>query len=84
MALAITKRNPTPAMPDLKNYLTVEDAAKELHLHAETVREFLRYKRLEGTKIGRMWLVLKSSVASYKRQTAGKDKHDPRRASKEQ
>ena len=72
--------SPTEAMPDLEDYVTTQEAAKELDLHIETVRMFLRYKKLNGLKIGRTWLVSRESIAEYQEQTTGKEKHDPTRS----
>ena len=78
-------KSPTLAkntMPDLKDYVTTEEAAETLSLHIETIRLFLRYKKLEGLKVGRTWLVSRKSVEQYSKETADKDKHDPRRKQK--
>jgi excisionase family DNA binding protein len=66
-------------MPDLADFTLTEDAAKTLSLHVETVRLFLRYKKLDGLKVGRTWLVSRAAVKAYQEQMAGKDKHDPTR-----
>ena len=68
-------------MPDLADYITTEEAAKALGLHIVTVRLFLRYKRLEGIKVGRTWLVSKKALEEYKAMNEGKSKHDPTRQS---
>jgi len=69
----------TYPMPDLKDYVTTEEAAKALGFHIESVRRMLRDKELEGLKVGYMWFVAKKSVAEYKKQTEGLGKYDPRR-----
>lgn len=82
MALAITKHNqttPHPAMPDLNDYMTTEEAAKALRFHVESIRRMLRDKELEGVKLGPGWLVSRKSVTNYKRRTEGMGKFDPRR-----
>jgi excisionase family DNA binding protein len=66
-------------MPDLADYITTEEAAKTLGLHVETVRLFLRYKKLAGLKVGRTWLVSIQAVKEYQEKIMGKDKHDPTR-----
>jgi excisionase family DNA binding protein len=66
-------------MPDLADYMSTEDAAKALDLHVETIRLFLRYKKLDGLKVGRTWLVSRAAVKAYQAQVAGKEKHDPTR-----
>jgi excisionase family DNA binding protein len=70
----------TDDMPDLDDYVTTEEAAKELDLHVETVRLFLRYKKLDGMKVGRTWIVSRKSIRDYQEQTEGKEKHDPTRS----
>ena len=69
------------SMPDLADYMTTQETADTLKLHIETVRLFLRYKKLEGIKVGRTWLVSRAAVKDYQEQTAGKEKHDPTRRS---
>lgn len=68
-------------MPDIADYMSTEEAAKILGLHIETVRLFLRYKKLEGLKVGRSWLVSKASVNVYQTNNSDKEKHDPGRQS---
>lgn len=75
-----TKRQtPHPIMPDLTRYMTVEDAAKKLEYHLESVRRMLREKELDGIKWGRYWLVSKESVENYLSQNTKLNKFDPRR-----
>ena len=69
-------------MPDLKDYMTTEEAAKALGFHIAHVRRMLRESDLEGAKLGPGWLVLRRSVAEYKKMTEGMDKRDPRRGNK--
>lgn len=71
---------PSPAMPDLSEFMTTEEAAKKLRLHIVTVRNLVRTKKLEGLKIGgKTWLVSKKSVEDYRIETEGMSKNDPRR-----
>ncbi len=70
----------TPSlMPDLSEYMTVKEAAKELGFNVISLRVLLRQGKVEATKIGRTWLVLKKSLNAYKARTAGLSKNDPRR-----
>jgi len=69
-------------MPDLKDYLTTEEASKELNFHIDHIRRMRREGDLEGMKVGQMWFISKKSVADYKKQTAGLGKFDPRRGNK--
>jgi excisionase family DNA binding protein len=66
-------------MPKLEDYFTTQEAAEELDLHVETVRLFLRYKKLDGMKIGRTWLIPKKAVEEYQEKNKHKEKHDPTR-----
>jgi len=67
-------------MPDLRDFVTTEEAARILQFHVEHVRRLLREGDLKGEKIGTAWLVLKKSVEKYIKETEGMNKFDPRRA----
>jgi len=70
----------TITMPDLRDYMSTEDAAKSLGFHVDHIRRLLREGDLEGEKIsGATWLVSRKSVADYKKHTEGMSKFDPRR-----
>ena len=69
----------TQKMPDLKDYMTTEEAAKTLEFHIVHIRRMLREKDLEGVKVGPTWLVSRKTVADYKKRTEGLEKFDPRR-----
>jgi excisionase family DNA binding protein len=48
-------------MKDL--YYTVEEAAKILHAHPNTIREWCESGKLEGArKFGRKWLIPKTTI----------------------
>ena len=66
-------------MPDLKDYMTTEEAAKRLGFHPDHIRRMLRQGDLTGDKMGITWLVSKKSVDDYKKRTEGLSKFDPRR-----
>ena len=66
-------------IPDLDDYVSTQEATDVLILRVETVREFLRYGKLEGLKIGRTWLVPREAITDYQKHTAEKAKHDPTR-----
>ena len=68
-------------MPDLKGYMTTEQAADRLGFNVMHVRAMIREKRLEALKAGRTWLVARKAIDRYLRDTAGMSKHDPRRNS---
>ncbi|HNB54764.1 MAG TPA: helix-turn-helix domain-containing protein [Anaerolineales bacterium] len=69
-------------MPDLAEFTTTEDAARKLDFHVISVRRLLRENELDGVKIGRTWLVSKSSIQKYLERTRGLSKNDPNRSSK--
>ena len=67
------------SMPDLKDYITAQEAAKVLGYHVISVRQMPRANKITGLKVGRTWLVSKDSLKKYQTLTAGMEKHDPRR-----
>lgn len=66
-------------MPELSDYLTVQDAAKKLGFHVDHVRRMRRQGDLEAIRVGHIWLISKSSIEEYMKKTAGMEKFDPRR-----
>ncbi len=66
-------------MPKLEDYFTTQEAAEELDLHVETIRLFLRYKKLDGMKIGHTWFIPKTAIEEYQKKNKDKEKHDPTR-----
>lgn len=69
-------------MPDLRDFVITEEAARILQFHVEHVRRLLREGDLKGEKIGTAWLVLKKSVEDYQEQNKDLSKFDPRRGRK--
>jgi len=67
------------SMPNLKDYMTTEEAAKALEFHIVHIQRMLREKDLEGIKVGPTWLVSRKSVAGPKKRTEGLEQFDPRR-----
>lgn len=56
-------------------YLTPQEAAKELQLTADTVRRYcndLENPKLKGEKIGRDWLISRKEVERYRRERRGR------------
>ncbi|MBI5413839.1 helix-turn-helix domain-containing protein [Candidatus Peregrinibacteria bacterium] len=45
--------------------LTVEDAAKILHLHPFTVLKLIKAKRLKASKIGRVYRIRESAIEKF-------------------
>lgn len=66
-------------MPDLADFITTEEAAKLLQYHVEHVRRMLREGDIKGAKIGKDWLVLRTSVEEYISTYRDLNKYDPRR-----
>lgn len=74
----LTHKLSTATMPDISAFQTVNEAAEALKFHPETIRRLIRDGILTGQKWGKEWLVLKTSVDKYKKQT-GDNKHNSRR-----
>ncbi len=80
-----SRHNPptlSPKMPDLKDYMTTEEAAQVLDVHVVTIHKMLAKGKLQSLKFGTARLVSRESVKRYKETTAGMDKNDPRRGRK--
>ena len=60
----------------LKTHLTVQAAAMVSGYNAQYLRQLLRLGRLEGDKIGQVWLIRKESFDSYLKPKKGA--HDRR------
>jgi len=54
---------------DLKDYLTVEEVAKRIHLTEERVRELINLKEIKATKLGRWWIKPEDLEAFIKART---------------
>ncbi len=52
-------------MEALADYVTTAEAAERLGMWPKSVRNLLKAGRLHGLKVGRDWLVKKSSLAQY-------------------
>lgn len=72
------------SMPDLADYMTVQEAAEKLGFHVDHVRRMRRQGVLDAFKVGATWLISKESVERYLEDTAGTEKHDPFRRKKSQ
>lgn len=66
-------------MPDLKDYMTTEEAAKALGFHVVTIRKMISKKKLAFLKVGPAVMIERKSVDKYKKETEGMSKNDPRR-----
>jgi excisionase family DNA binding protein len=74
-----SQKNHSPAMPDLAEFMTTEEAAKKLGFTAASVRQLIYKKKLESIRFGRSLLIHKNAVRHYIKRTGGMNKHDPRR-----
>ncbi len=70
-------------MPDLAEYMTTQEAALKLGFTIRAVNRLVATKRLEGIRLGRMYLISRESVKAYSEKTNGMSKNDPRRKSPE-
>lgn len=70
---------PKKLMPDLAEYMTVREAAKELGFSVRGIQNLVKKSKLEALLVGRMYLVSKKSVKNYLEQTKGMSKNDPTR-----
>lgn len=62
-----------------ESYLTLQEAARELRLHDETVRRYLRSGELEGDYVGRRWRIYPSQLKAFKLKQ--KEQHSERQTS---
>ncbi len=49
----------------MENLLSPEEAAEKLGLHKETLRKWLREKRIGGVKVGRNWRLRESDLREF-------------------
>jgi excisionase family DNA binding protein len=49
----------------MESLLTVEESAEKLGLHPETLRKWLREKRIGGVKFGRKWKLRESDLRAF-------------------
>ena len=49
----------------LENYVDVEEAAKMLGVHPETVKRLIRKETLPATKVGNKWLIDRERVQNF-------------------
>lgn len=75
----LTHPQQKPTMPDLEEFMTTQEAAEKLDLTIRAVNRLVASKKLEGIKIGRMYLISRVSVKSYSDKTKDMSKNDPRR-----
>jgi len=72
-------RKPSPTMPDLNEFFTTAETAEKLNLTIRAVNRLVASRKLEGIKIGRMYLITRVSVKTYLDNTKDMSKNDPRR-----
>lgn len=66
-------------MPDLADMMTTQEAAKQLDLTVRAVNRLVSSKKLDGVRVGRMYLISRESVKKYLETTKDMSKNDPRR-----
>ena len=54
----------------MENLYTVEEAAEKLKIHDETMRDYLRERKIGGVKFGRKWRVRESDLQKFIAQNA--------------
>lgn len=81
---SIPKLRPDDPMPDLSEFMTVQEAAQKLGFHVNHVRRMRRQGILDAFKVGATWLISKKSVDKYLEVTAGTNKHDRFRYKREE
>ena len=69
-------------MPDINEFFTTEEAARELGFTAMSVRHLVYKKKIEGVRFGRALLIPKKAIKDYLEKTKGMSKNDPRRSLK--
>lgn len=77
--------SPTPPqklMPDLAEYMTVKEAAKELGITVHGVRRLIKISKLDAILVGKFYLVSRNAVKEYLNLTKGLGKNDPTRGKK--
>jgi excisionase family DNA binding protein len=52
-------------LADLPPFVTVEEIARAVRVHDETIRVIIKKKVLPGTKIGRQWRVKRDDVLAF-------------------
>ncbi|TET18999.1 MAG: DNA-binding protein [Candidatus Cloacimonadota bacterium] len=58
MAISLKKIDPN-------KFYTIEEISNFLDLSSQTIRKFLREKRMKGKKIGRRWHILGKNVINF-------------------
>ena len=66
---------PTQASTEVltENFITVEAAARETGYNIQYLRRLLRAGRLEGVRIGQVWLIKISSLEGYLSQNESRE-----------
>jgi excisionase family DNA binding protein len=73
------KFNSTAPMPDLAEFMTTQEASEKLGLTIRSVNRLVARKKLEGIRLGRMYLISRKSIKIYQNKTKDMSKNDPRR-----
>ena len=49
----------------MESLLSIEESAEKLGLHPETLRKWLREKRISGVKVGRKWKLQEADLRAF-------------------
>ena len=79
MTILTRKFHSVVTMPDLNEFMTTQEAADKIGLTIRAVNRLVSSKKLDGVRVGRMYLISRLSVKSYLDKTDGMSKNDPRR-----
>lgn len=79
--LTVFRKSKSTDMPDLADMMTTQEAAKQLDLTIRAVNRLVASQKLEGVRVGRMYLISRVSVKKYLEITKDMSKNDPRRKS---
>jgi excisionase family DNA binding protein len=71
--------SPLKSMPDLAEFMTTDEAARELGFTVQSVRNMVYKRSLQSIKWGRSLLISRNSVKEYKTKTQGLPKNSPLR-----
>jgi excisionase family DNA binding protein len=67
------------AIATMPDYVSTEEAARELGYHVKHVCKMARTGRLRAVKKSRVWWIYRDALDEYKTAIKGKSKHDPTR-----
>ncbi len=51
---------------ELKNYISVPQAAKMVNVHEETIRRLVRSGKIKAEKVGTQWFISQKDIDAFK------------------